>query len=86
MFIPFSHSRDLRVVVVDLLLPGEEKYVLISCDQIFNISFCGDWAGAVWGQTACAQINPTCQGYVASQPQSFQESYWLVNSLKVYSA
>jgi hypothetical protein len=39
--------------------------------QIFNIDFCGDWAGGVWGSTTCAQINPSCSAYVASQPQSF---------------
>ncbi|KAF2132329.1 glycoside hydrolase family 16 protein [Dothidotthia symphoricarpi CBS 119687] len=52
---------------------------------VFDISFCGDWAGGVWGQTACSQINPSCNAYVASQPQSFGDSYWLVNSVKVYS-
>lgn len=52
---------------------------------IFDITFCGDWAGGVWGQSTCAQMNPSCNAYVASQPQSFQDSYWLVNSIKVYS-
>ncbi|KAL5119538.1 hypothetical protein ACEQ8H_002603 [Pleosporales sp. CAS-2024a] len=52
---------------------------------VFDITFCGDWAGAVWGSTSCAAINPSCNAYVASQPQSFQDTYWLVNSIKVYS-
>jgi len=52
---------------------------------IFDITFCGDWAGGVWGSTSCASINPSCNAYVASQPQSFLDSYWLVNSIKVYS-
>lgn len=38
---------------------------------VFNITFCGDWAGKVWGQTACAKVNPSCSAYVAGQPQSF---------------
>jgi hypothetical protein len=41
--------------------------------QIFDIDFCGDWAGGVWGSTTCAQINPSCNAYVASQPQSFAD-------------
>ncbi|CAG5137553.1 uncharacterized protein ALTATR162_LOCUS146 [Alternaria atra] len=52
---------------------------------IFDITFCGDWAGGVWGSTSCAQANPSCNAYVASQPQAFYDSYWLVNSVKVYS-
>ncbi|KAF2254883.1 glycoside hydrolase family 16 protein [Trematosphaeria pertusa] len=52
---------------------------------IFDITFCGDWAGQVWGSSSCASANPSCNAYVASQPQSFGDSYWLVNSLKVYS-
>jgi hypothetical protein len=51
---------------------------------IFDITFCGDWAGAAWGG-ACAAANPSCNAYVASQPQSFGDTYWLVNSVKVYS-
>ncbi|KAF3004276.1 hypothetical protein E8E13_008397 [Curvularia kusanoi] len=56
-----------------------------SLNIVFDITFCGDWAGGVWGQTSCAKINPSCNAYVASQPQSFGDSYWLVNSVKVYS-
>ncbi|KAF2032169.1 endo-1,3(4)-beta-glucanase-like protein [Setomelanomma holmii] len=52
---------------------------------IFDITFCGDWAGGVWGSTSCAQTNPSCNAYVASQPQSFVDTYWLVNSIKVYN-
>ncbi|KAF2659298.1 glycoside hydrolase family 16 protein [Lophiostoma macrostomum CBS 122681] len=51
---------------------------------IFDITFCGDWAGAAWSGT-CAAANPSCNAYVASQPQSFGDTYWLVNSVKVYS-
>lgn len=42
-----------------------------SLNIVFDITFCGDWAGGVWGSTSCAQINPSCNAYVASQPQSF---------------
>ncbi|CAG5179092.1 uncharacterized protein ALTATR162_LOCUS9029 [Alternaria atra] len=52
---------------------------------VFDITFCGDWAGGVWGSNSCSQINPSCNAYVANQPQSFSDTYWLVNSVKVYS-
>jgi hypothetical protein len=39
--------------------------------KVIDTTFCGDWAGGVWGSTSCAQINPSCNAYVASQPQSF---------------
>ncbi|ORY08744.1 endo-1,3(4)-beta-glucanase-like protein [Clohesyomyces aquaticus] len=52
---------------------------------IFDITFCGDWAGAVWGSSSCASVNPSCNAYVAQQPQSFTDTYWLINSVKVYS-
>jgi hypothetical protein len=48
---------------------------------IFDITFCGDWAGGVWGQTSCAQSNPSCNAYVASQPQSFADVSTFCSSL-----
>ncbi|KAF2756401.1 mixed-linked glucanase precursor [Pseudovirgaria hyperparasitica] len=53
---------------------------------IFDITFCGDWAGNVWSQyTSCYNSDTSCTSYVARQPQNFRESYWLVNSVKVYA-
>jgi hypothetical protein len=40
---------------------------------VFDITFCGDWAGGVWGSNSCSQINPSCNAYVANQPQSFSD-------------
>jgi len=51
---------------------------------ILNTAFCGNWAGAVWGAGSCAARAPSCNAYVASNPQAFSEAYWLVNSIKVY--
>ncbi|KAE8148020.1 concanavalin A-like lectin/glucanase domain-containing protein [Aspergillus avenaceus] len=50
---------------------------------IFDTTFCGDWAGNVWGQSSCASKG-TCRDFVANNPAEFKESYWSVNSLKVY--
>jgi len=49
---------------------------------IFNIAFCGDWAGAVYGQQGCGG---NCVDFVANNPQAFRESYWLINSLRILS-
>lgn len=53
---------------------------------MFDITFCGDWAGQVWSSGSCSSVGSSCQDYVANNPTAFQESYWLVNSLKVYSS
>jgi hypothetical protein len=51
---------------------------------IFDTTFCGDWAGSVWGNGGCAAKAGSCQSYVANNPQAFVDSYWLINSVKVY--
>jgi len=52
---------------------------------IFNISFCGDWAGSVWGDSACAARAPSCSAFVEQNPDAFRDAYWLINNLKVWS-
>ncbi|KAJ5639942.1 Endo-1-3(4)-beta-glucanase [Penicillium longicatenatum] len=52
---------------------------------VFDITFCGDWAGGTWASSrVCASKAPTCVDYVRNNPRAFEESYWRVNSLKVY--
>ncbi|KAI4174133.1 MAG: hypothetical protein LQ348_006428 [Seirophora lacunosa] len=54
---------------------------------VFDTTFCGDWAGAVWGQDAtCAALAGSCQDYVRDHPEAFADSYWTVNSLRVYQS
>ncbi|KAF7588635.1 hypothetical protein BBP40_005446 [Aspergillus hancockii] len=50
---------------------------------IFDTTFCGDWAGGVWGSSSCASKG-SCTDFVANNPSAFAEAYWRVNSLKVY--
>ncbi|PRP80491.1 putative endo-1,3(4)-beta-glucanase [Planoprotostelium fungivorum] len=45
---------------------------------VFDITFCGDWAGAVFNQ----QCGGDCVSYVRDNPSAFSESYWLINSLR----
>ncbi|KAI2602855.1 glycoside hydrolase family 16 protein [Hypoxylon sp. NC1633] len=52
---------------------------------VFNINFCGDYAGNVWGKTdQCNLLAPTCEEFVAGNPNSFQETYWDINFVDVY--
>ena len=49
---------------------------------IINLTFCGDWAGATFGDS-CPNKG-SCTDYVANNPKEFLESYWLINYLKIY--
>jgi hypothetical protein len=50
----------------------------------FDTTFCGDWAGSVWGSGSCASLASSCQDYVAANPRAFANAYWAINSVKVY--
>jgi hypothetical protein len=53
---------------------------------VFDVTFCGDWAGTVWSSDAtCAPLASTCQAYVQNNPSAFQDTFWLIDSLKVYT-
>jgi beta-glucanase (GH16 family) len=53
---------------------------------VFDITFCGYWAGdaAAWSSSTCSSYASTCNDYVSANPSAFQETYWEINSLKVY--
>jgi hypothetical protein len=51
---------------------------------VFDTTFCGDWAGNVWGSSSCASKAATCTDFVANNPGAFVDAYWLINSVKVY--
>ncbi|KAG5943599.1 hypothetical protein E4U59_000238 [Claviceps monticola] len=54
---------------------------------VIDTTFCGAWAGDqnVWGSDAeCSALAKTCKDYVSGNPSHFADSYWLVNSIKVY--
>jgi hypothetical protein len=52
---------------------------------VFDTTFCGDWAGAVWStDPVCSKKAATCNDYVQNHPTDFAEAYWEVNSVKVY--
>ncbi|CAL5868024.1 uncharacterized protein PFLUO_LOCUS2247 [Penicillium psychrofluorescens] len=55
---------------------------------VFDITFCGDWAGGVFGESGCPMSSSdpvqSCVNYVAQNPSAFQQSYWEINSVKIY--
>jgi hypothetical protein len=54
---------------------------------VFTNTFCGDWAGGVWGDNAeCSSQASSCVDFVNNNPEAYAETYWLVNSVKVYQA
>ncbi|KAK6507408.1 hypothetical protein TWF481_005841 [Arthrobotrys musiformis] len=53
---------------------------------IINISLCGDWAGAPPVYTKEYSCPMKCAEYVGSTPEAFEDAYWAINSIKVYTA
>ncbi|KAK2882561.1 hypothetical protein FQN49_000246 [Arthroderma sp. PD_2] len=53
---------------------------------IFDITFCGDWAGKpeVWEESVCSAITSECKTFVENFPGAFTETYWAINYLQVY--
>ncbi|USW47290.1 Putative glycoside hydrolase family 16, concanavalin A-like lectin/glucanase domain superfamily [Septoria linicola] len=56
---------------------------------IFNIDFCGTWAGPTFNtNNSCPVSDPnqwtSCNVYVGSNPQAYKDAYFAVNSLVVY--
>ncbi|KAH9019591.1 concanavalin A-like lectin/glucanase domain-containing protein [Lactarius deliciosus] len=50
---------------------------------IFDLTFCGDWAGSLWPTSGCGE--GTCNDFVNNNPSAFAEAYWEINSLRVYT-
>jgi hypothetical protein len=55
---------------------------------VFDVTFCGDWAGGVYGQSGCpmsgSDSSQSCINYVAKNPTAFEQTYWEINSVKIY--
>ncbi|KAF8432251.1 glycoside hydrolase family 16 protein [Boletus edulis BED1] len=48
---------------------------------IINLTFCGDWAGAVYSSDGCPS---TCVDYVNNNPLAFANAYFEFNALNIY--
>ncbi|KAI0072658.1 hypothetical protein K474DRAFT_1667552 [Panus rudis PR-1116 ss-1] len=53
--------------------------------MVFDLTFCGDWAGADYPTTSCADPSMTCSDFVDQSPDAFSEAYWEINSLRIYT-
>ncbi|KAJ5432147.1 endo-1-3(4)-beta-glucanase [Penicillium daleae] len=55
---------------------------------VFDVTFCGDWAGGVYGKSGCpmsgSDSSQSCINYVAKNPTAFEQTYWEINSVKIY--
>lgn len=55
---------------------------------IFDTTFCGDWAGGVFGESGCPMSSSdpfqSCHNFVANNPSAYEQSYWEINSVKIY--
>ncbi|KIK51183.1 glycoside hydrolase family 16 protein [Collybiopsis luxurians FD-317 M1] len=49
---------------------------------IINLTFCGDWAGSVYGSNNCPS---TCNDFVNNNPGAFQNAYFDFLSLRAYA-
>jgi len=50
---------------------------------IINLTFCGDWCGAVFAQD-CPGLG-SCQSYVQNNPSKFADAYWSINYVKAFT-
>ncbi|KAG2008383.1 glycosyl hydrolase family 16 [Coprinopsis cinerea AmutBmut pab1-1] len=48
---------------------------------VINLTFCGDWAGSVYGASGCPS---TCVDFVNNNPEAFIDAYFDFASLRVY--
>ncbi|CAK7213826.1 hypothetical protein SBRCBS47491_001938 [Sporothrix bragantina] len=56
-----------------------------SLTVILNTDFCGiNESDTMWSSDPACAAYPSCEAFVASQPEAFNETYWLVNSIRVY--
>lgn len=51
-------------------------------NMVFDLTFCGDWAGAVFGSQCPGK--GSCQSFVQNNPTAFNEAYWEINYAKVF--
>lgn len=53
---------------------------------VFDTTFCGDWAGAVFASDPVCGSKGSCQSYVAQNPGDFKNAFWSINYMSVYQS
>lgn len=52
---------------------------------VINTAFCGDWAGKAWNSSeTCTALAPTCEEYVTSHPEAFEDVWWEIQRIQVW--
>jgi len=51
-------------------------------NMVFDLTFCGDWAGAVFANQCPGKGD--CQSFVQNNPSAFNQAYWWVKYVKVF--
>jgi len=49
---------------------------------VLDLTFCGDWAGAVFGSDCPGK--GSCTDYVKNNPAAFKEAYWTIHYIKAF--
>ncbi|KAJ7188334.1 glycoside hydrolase family 16 protein [Mycena filopes] len=89
--VPIEVSQGLATVNPDPSLWGvpDAFFPTSACDYmshfdshqiVFDLTFCGDWAGS-----PSAYGGSGCEDYVDNNPTMFNEAYWEISSLRVYT-
>lgn len=52
---------------------------------IFDITLCGDWAGSTYSDTGCPSEYKSCDYQVGELGYTFQDAYWDVKGLYIYT-
>ncbi|EKM54599.1 glycoside hydrolase family 16 protein [Phanerochaete carnosa HHB-10118-sp] len=50
--------------------------------MVFDLTFCGDWAGTDFASAGCGF---SCDDFVRNSPDAFEDAYWEINSLHVFT-
>eukprot|EP01091_Cochliopodium_minus_P008689 TRINITY_DN2010_c0_g1_i2.p1 TRINITY_DN2010_c0_g1~~TRINITY_DN2010_c0_g1_i2.p1 ORF type:complete len:252 (-),score=77.67 TRINITY_DN2010_c0_g1_i2:86-841(-) len=50
---------------------------------VFDLTFCGSWAGSVFASDC--KKNVTCNSYVQNEPSEFQDAFWSIKYVKVFT-
>jgi hypothetical protein len=57
--------------------------------QVFKIDICGEWPEGIWnlepGNCQEATGFSSCRDFAANQPEAFEESFFAINSIKIFN-
>lgn len=90
--IPTTVKQDMGVIWPGAFGKPDAHFPTTACDYdshfdehqiIFDTTFCGDWAGAVFKNVPCG--GGSCADFVNDNPDAFTKAFWEINSLRIYT-